>query len=272
MEVLPASPEAVMASLPVADIGRWARDVAAQAQHALAQEDDVETVRELSRRAEAFVAYLGARTEEGRQLGVVRMWAERRLGELLALMAERGERAQSGGARDVPWRRIVDGDDYAMPPSGGPPPLKALGVSKDQSSRAQRLAKVPAEDVERITAEQVATPGSVTPASVLRQAENEQRRRAEHEANPPDPAVVAEGIAEGEALRLERRQREGVQRWVDLVRKMVETTPEPEAVVAVAGKLDQHSPIPISERWMADLDAAAAALAEVRQRLSRSLA
>ncbi len=264
--VLPANPAEAMATVAVADLGKWARGVALQAQAALAQENDVAVVQEMAKRAEAFVAYLGARSEEGRQLGIVRTWAERRLGELLALMAERGERQAVGRRRNsaepallVPTTHEVLGGEDTMTPD----------QAKKLAARAQRLAKIPAEDVERITAEQVAKTAAVTPASILFQAEREAARRAEHEAHPPDPVVQAEGIMKGEALRLADKEEKEVYRWIDLVRKVAKS-PRPEAVVALLVDLDGMSPISLTEKWLADLDEAAAALAEVRQRVSHS--
>src|ERR1019366_1092705 len=68
----------------------------------------------------------------------IRLRAEIRAGELLAAMAERGERQKSGGDR-------TEHGAAALPCS---PKLSDLGVSKTQSSRWQQLAALPKEDQE----------------------------------------------------------------------------------------------------------------------------
>ncbi len=109
------------------------------------------------------MAYLGARSEERKQQGVVLTWTEHRLGELLVVMAERGERASRGrrsksfGAKDLP---PTTHDLLSGTPS----------QAENLAHRAWRLAKVPAKDIERIAAKLVATATSVTPANVLAQA------------------------------------------------------------------------------------------------------
>ncbi len=67
------------------------------------------------------------------------MRAERRCGELLRVSAESGERATRGGDRD---------SNVASPDIRKEPTLSDLGLTRDQSSRYQKLAAMPEEHFE----------------------------------------------------------------------------------------------------------------------------
>ncbi len=84
----------------------------------------------------------------------IKVWAERRAGELLRIAAERGERAGKG--------RPVNGNKPAT--------LADLGISEGQSKRWQQVASIPEKHFE--TAVQMAknTAGEVTTAFLLREA------------------------------------------------------------------------------------------------------
>jgi hypothetical protein len=70
----------------------------------------------------------------------IRLRAERRVGELLIEMKERGERETKGGDRK----------SKSQPVTLIPPQLSDLGVSKMQSSRWQKLAEIADDDFEDV--------------------------------------------------------------------------------------------------------------------------
>lgn len=115
------------------------------ARHALAQAvqiDDVKHIRDMAVAAQTY-----ARQAEDRQLldnaTEIRRRAERRAGELLQEMMVAGERHDG---------RTLRGKDVLGLPATTPevkPTLSDLGISKNQSSNWQRLARLSEEDFER---------------------------------------------------------------------------------------------------------------------------
>ena len=108
------------------------------ARHALAEARRVDEVKDIRDKALAVTAY--ARQAKDSDLIAmateVRIWAERRAGELLREM----EKQQ--GARGRGKRVASSGDDAT-------PTLKSLNITRDQSSAWQRLAKIPEATFER---------------------------------------------------------------------------------------------------------------------------
>jgi hypothetical protein len=101
------------------------------ARRALAEAHTVDEVKVIRDKAVALEAY--ARQAKDPEMEVmafeIRIVAERRAGELLLEMKERGERAEVGRPQKTSNTTTIS----------------ALGISKDQSSRWQQLALVPSE-------------------------------------------------------------------------------------------------------------------------------
>lgn len=83
----------------------------------------------------------------------IKVRAERRAGEMLAAMRERGERDAGGRGRieSRPATQLAD-----------------LGISKDQSSRWQKLAAISEDKFEQAVAAAKEVAGEVTTAALLR--------------------------------------------------------------------------------------------------------
>ncbi len=91
----------------------------------------------------------------------IKVRAERRCGELLA-RTEKNKGVAAGGERDAAGR--------TMRPADATPTLAQMGLTKDESSRYQQLAAMPADHFETAVATAKATAGEVTTAFMLREA------------------------------------------------------------------------------------------------------
>lgn len=126
------------------------------ARTALAEAHKVDEVKDIRDKAEAMAAYARqAKDSELIQYATeIKVRAERRCGELLARTAETGERAARGKPAETSHAST----------------LSEMGLTRDESSRYQLLAAMPADHFETAVATGKATAGEVTTAFMLREA------------------------------------------------------------------------------------------------------
>ena len=134
-----------------------------QARTALAECHRVDEVKDIRDKAEAMAAYARqAKDSELIQYATdIKVRAERRCGELLRTSEK------NTGARGVGPIAVERYDRDA-------PTLADMGITKDESSRYQQLAAMPAEHFETAVATAKATAGEVTTAFMLREAKRNQ--------------------------------------------------------------------------------------------------
>ncbi len=122
--------------------------------------DEVKTIRD---KAQAMAAYAKqARDTQMVQWATeIKVRAERRCGELLRDTAARGERAAPGEPVSQMSKRATS----------APPTLSDMGLTRDQSSRYQKLAAMPSEHFETAVETAKATAGAVTSAHMMRLAD-----------------------------------------------------------------------------------------------------
>ena len=130
-----------------------------EARQALAQVATVDDARKIVDVAEAMRVYakkahLGLEAQN--YAAEIKMLAERRCGELLRDMAEKGERATHETARSSSTLQLDTLDD--------------LGIEKTQSSRWQKVAAVPEAEFERYIADKKDSGQEVTTAGLLAHA------------------------------------------------------------------------------------------------------
>ena len=110
---------------------------------AVAEAKTVDEAKDLRDKAEAMRAY--ARQAKNRQLEVdtaeIRMRAERRLGEIIKLQKDTVGLAKGGR----PYKNLTGRDKRQVEAS---PTLTEIGIDRDLSSRAQKLAAVPEDKFE----------------------------------------------------------------------------------------------------------------------------
>ena len=166
---------------------------------ALAEAKAVDEVKDVLDQSRAIEYY--ARQAKNKDLeadaGAIRFRAERRLGEMLTLQKQAGE-LHSGG------RPKKTG------PESGPvskAKLSDAGISKNLSSRAQKIAAVPEAQFEAAVADfqrSVKTEGARVTANLLNAGEAAIKAKARPE--PEDAAALKARIAELEAEVEEQRQ------------------------------------------------------------------
>lgn len=132
-----------------------------QARTALAAANGFDEVKDIRDQAEAMAAYARqAKDTELIQLATeIKVRAERKAGAMLFASAERGERATKDG--NVNQHRVSNDST---------PTLTDIGISRDDSSRWQKLAKMPEEHFEAAVATAKESVGQVTTAFLLREA------------------------------------------------------------------------------------------------------
>ncbi|MEY2686857.1 MAG: hypothetical protein RL375_1055 [Pseudomonadota bacterium] len=133
------------------------------ARTALAEAHRVDEVKDIRDKAEAMAAYARqAKDSELIQYATeIKVRAERRCGELLARTEKSRGAAEPGTAR---------GTTRSNDATASTPTLAQMGLTKDESSRYQQLAAMPADHFETAVATAKATAGEVTTAFMLREA------------------------------------------------------------------------------------------------------
>jgi hypothetical protein len=108
----------------------------------IAEAKTVEEVQVIRSKMEALVAYYKAQRdpEKARKAAEAKLFSEARIGEMLmTLKSSPGTRTDlSGGARQVPGKIEI---------------MKAAGISTEQGSQFERLAKLPKEDLAKVAHE-----------------------------------------------------------------------------------------------------------------------
>lgn len=174
------------------------------ARTALAEAHRVDEVKDIRDKAEAMAAY--ARQAKDSDLiqyaTEIKVRAERRCGELLS------KTEKNTGVRHV--GSAVERCDHRKTPT-----LADMGLSKDESSRYQQLAAMPADHFETAVATAKATAGEVTTAFMLRQAKDTtptRRNRPREERTAEIAELVRTGhnveqIAEKQGIGIELTRR-----------------------------------------------------------------
>jgi hypothetical protein len=163
-----------------------------QACQALAKAKVLDEAKEIRDRAEAMRAY--ARQSQNTQLEAdafeVRKRAERRLGELIA--EEKEQRGLASGGEHG-GRKKKDGS--RAEPSNTRPTLRSAGITKDLSSRAQKKAKLPPQEAERLIEKGRQNIIKGRPARNILQARREEEReeRIQLDLKVPELGREADG-------------------------------------------------------------------------------
>jgi N6-adenosine-specific RNA methylase IME4 len=145
------------------------------ARHALAEAKRVDEVMTIRNKAKALEAY-SRQAKDPEMINMataIRLRAERRAGELLISMAANGE-------RQAPARPAKQSQETTV--FEPPKTLEDLGISKDQSSRWQRVAALPEREFEeRVAQTQRLATQSVTMTPFERAQEKKTKRAAREE-------------------------------------------------------------------------------------------
>jgi DNA modification methylase len=146
-----------------------------QARVALAEARSIDEVKDIRDKAEAMRLYLKQRDEslEAQNTAAeIKLWAERRAGEMLAHMKKSGERDQGSGGD-----RKSQSHDVTVIPSK----LSDLGVDKMESSRWQTIASMPEKEFEQHIEKAKSAGEGLTTNSVLRKAKEKKRETTKEE-------------------------------------------------------------------------------------------
>lgn len=171
------------------------------ARSALAAAHSLDEVKDIRDKSEAMAAY--ARQAKDTELIAwateIKVRAERRAGEMLV------------AAKDSKELRGRGNPQLSTASTIG---LEDLGISRDQSSRWQRMAAMPADQFEVVVETSKAQVGEVTSAVVLREA-----KRLEQPAKPkaerPARQQAAAAVPEPATTDVERRKTKGGRRAAD---------------------------------------------------------
>lgn len=167
---------------------------------ALAECKAIDEVKSWADKAAAMQAY--GRMAQDKSLEVdaaeIRIRAERRLGEMLA--QQKADGGLSRGAAEKGANAVVANDRVQKPT------LADVGISKDLSSRAQKLAAVPAAEFEAEVGQwrdRVSSENARVSARLERAGERQQRAQEESDDGPsPEEIANAERAAADDAERV----------------------------------------------------------------------
>jgi len=151
------------------------------ARHALQVASTVDEVKDIRDKAEAMAAYArqARDTELIKWATEIKVRAERRAGQMLA------EMPKATGAKGVGPIAVPSCD------RNQPPTLAEIGITKNDSSRWQKLAAVSDEQFEAAVAAAKDVAGEVTTAAMMRAAKPADEQRAPKDRKPK-PAMVSE--------------------------------------------------------------------------------
>lgn len=157
------------------------------ARTALAEAHRVDEVKDIRDKAEAMAAYARqAKDSELIQYATeIKVRAERRCGELLTATEKNTGTRVRGGV-------VVERSDRQT--------LSEMGLTKDESSRYQQLAAMPAEHFETAVATAKATAGEVTTAFMLREAAKARPLRKTSKKDKERLQELAEAKARGVSM------------------------------------------------------------------------
>lgn len=173
------------------------------ARNALLVASTVDEVKDIRDKSEAMAAYArqAKDTELLKWATEIKVRAERRAGQMLSEMPKATGAKGNPGGQGASVVRSHDGTAQT-------PTLSDIGVTKNESSRWQKLAAVSDEQFESAVAAAKDVAGEVTTAAMMRAAKPAEDPKPAKETTPkqPKPATVtedraAEIIAENEALR-----------------------------------------------------------------------
>ncbi len=146
----------------------------------------VDEVKDIRDKSEAMAAY--ARQAKDVELikwaTEIKVRAERRAGQMLA------EMPKATGA-EVRGRDSFGGH-IVVPPKNDAKTLADLGVTKNESSRWQKLASVSDEQFEHAVSAAKEVAGEVTTAAMLRAAKSQGVEQVEPAPKPPKPKLLSE--------------------------------------------------------------------------------
>jgi hypothetical protein len=161
------------------------------ARYALQQAVEIDEVKDIRDKAEAMAAYArqAKDTEMIQWVTEIKVRAERRAGQMLAEMPKAiGTKGQFAGGHTM------------VPPAKTAKTLSDLGITKNESSRWQKLAAVDEEKFEKAVSAAKEVAGEVTTAAMLRIARKE-NADATPPSKPNNGAVAVSELPKKEAAQ-----------------------------------------------------------------------
>lgn len=161
------------------------------ARNALAEAHAIDEVKDIRDKAEAMAAYArqAKDTEMIQWVTEIKVRAERRAGQMLAEMPK---------AKGTQLNGKSIGGHIVVPPKNDEKTLADLGITKNESSRWQKLAGVSEEQFEHAIAAAKEVAGEVTTAAMLRAAkpESEKKEKKHRHQSKPKTGEKAESLRE----------------------------------------------------------------------------